>query len=737
MIEDARDTPAWGAAIDALSRRILGSAHRPLRLREHEDERRSFEYRADGGTLTVSATDPIAAAVGLHTYLRRVCGRSVSWDTVLPLPVSSLPDAPPTRGVAEVDRTYHLNFCTTGYTAAYWNWADWEREIDWMALHGVTTPLTLTGHEAVLYDTYVRLGMDEERVREFIGGPGYLPWQYMGNLDHFAGPTPRSWIEGHRELGRRVLERQRALGMTPVLPGFTGHVPPSLAPGRTGSRTWQGLVTHVLVPTDPLYTTLCAEIVETQKELFGTDHQYAIDPFIEMIPVDSDPGFPGLVARATIEGLTRADPRAVWFLQTWPFSYQSDFWSPERVEAFLDAIPDDHLHLLDLWAEYDPQWSRFHAFGGTPWTWCALLNFGGRTDPMADLQGAADRIGAAKDSAHPPEGIGLSMEATRNNPAFFELVVDQAWTRTGRVEEEWLPDFVAQRYGPGHDPALLEGWRGLLRTVLGASGVRIFPEQFNGVLTLRPHYRHLEDSSALRAEVTALVWYPWPDLLAAWERLVAGAETDPLAVEGPLGHDLVDVAMAVLSRVADHRYLEMVEHLDHHPELPEGDLERFLEVFDDLDALLETRPEYRYRTWEAKATSWATGTEDHRVLTDNARRILTVWTTLDDPRLDDYAGRLWSGLVGGYYRPRWESWGEGASLAVHEPDRAQARLDDRLTEHADRFLRRGAPLPPRSTEGTLALSRRLLDRYGGDATPSGRPQAEGIGPDQSAEPWSL
>ena len=36
MIEDARDTPAWGAAIDALARRILGSAHRPLRLREHE-----------------------------------------------------------------------------------------------------------------------------------------------------------------------------------------------------------------------------------------------------------------------------------------------------------------------------------------------------------------------------------------------------------------------------------------------------------------------------------------------------------------------------------------------------------------------------------------------------------------------------------------------------------------------------------------------------------------------------
>ncbi|MBR8743234.1 alpha-N-acetylglucosaminidase [Nocardiopsis sp. MG754419] len=711
MADTTRTPPRWSGAVDALARRVLGPAHRPIVLRERHGVPRSYAYHADGGVLMIEATDAVAAAVGLHTYLRRECGRSVTWDTRLPLRLAHPPHVPLTHGTAETDQAYYLNFCTTGYTSAYWDWGDWEREIDWMALHGVTMPLTAVGHEAALFEAYTHLGLDPGRIREFLGGPGYLPWQYMGNLDGFAGPLPASWIDGHRDLGARILERQRDLGMTPVLPGFTGHVPRELVPGRTRSRAWHGLTTHVLDPADPRYPEIGAEIVRAQQRLYGTDHLYAIDPFIEMVPVDADPAFPAAVARATLDGLTRADPRAVWVLQTWPFSYQSGFWSTDRVTAFLDAIPDERLHLLDLWAEHDPQWSRFDAFDGTPWTWCALLNFGGRSDPIADLQGAVDRLGEAKKSAHPPTGVGLSMEGTRNNPAFFELVADQAWTRTEDVAGQWLPDFVRQRYG-GDDPALLSGWRGLLDTVLGASNVRIFPEQFNGVLTAHPHYRYLEDPERHRAEVTGLVWYPWSRLLRAWSDLVGAAETDPALAEGPLGHDLADVAMAVLSRIADHRHLELVEHAARHREVPERLLSRFLEVFDDLDALLDTRPEYRYRTWEAQATSWATSTEDHRVLADNARRVLTVWITLDNLRLDDYAARLWSGMVGDYHRTRWELWGRLLPEALTDPERAASRLEDRLGDHSERFLRHGPAPTPASTGGTLTLSRRLLDRYG-------------------------
>jgi alpha-N-acetylglucosaminidase len=191
-----------------------------------------------------------------------------------------------------------------------------------MALHGVTMPLALTGHEAVLFEAYQRLGLSSDAVRFFLGGPGYLPFQYMGCLDSFLGPLPSYWISSHLSLGRRILERERTFGMTPVLPAFTGHVPRELGTGRV--RTWQGFETMVLDADDPLYVSTGAEITRVQLELLGSDHLYAADPFIEMIPVDADPG---AVAAATLAGLTRADPSAVWLMQAWPFSYQKDFWT--------------------------------------------------------------------------------------------------------------------------------------------------------------------------------------------------------------------------------------------------------------------------------------------------------------------------------------------------------------------------------------------------------------------------
>ncbi len=737
---DTESTPRWSSAVAGLVRRVLGDGHPPTLFQEGPTPERFFEYRAENGRLTVTASDAVAAAVGFHTYLREICAVTVDWDARLPLAVTAFADAPPTRRTAEVDQAYYLNFCTTGYTCPYWGWDQWEREVDWMALHGITTPLTVVGHEAVLHDAYIRMGLTDEQVRGFIGGPGYLPWQYMGNLDNFAGPMPVSWMDSHLDLGRRILDRQRALGMKPVLPGFTGHVPPELARERSGertrARTWQGLVTHVLDPADPLYAEIGARITRSQQELLGTDHLYAIDPFIEMVPVDADISFPGAIADATLEGLLRADAEAVWVMQTWPFSYQRSFWSDERVTAFLEAIPDDRLVLLDLFGERSPQWSRFDSFGDKAWIWCALLNFGGRTDPMASLQRTLDGINEAKDTRNRPTGIGLAMEATRNNPAFFDLVVDQAWVRTQKVERDWLPGFVERRYGRGHDPALTAGWRGLLTTVDAAPRTHFrYPADEHGVLGLRPHYRDLAEPADLRRRVTARVWYDWPDLLRAWEQLVGAAERTPELAEGPLGRDLTDTAMAVLLRVFDHRYLHLVERAAACGQDAGAAFGRqtrgLLQVIDDLEAVLATRPEYHYPRWEDQAAAWARDPDDRRVLLDNARRILTVWTEPGDGQLDDYASRLWSGLVGDYYRARWELWAAGLERAATDPagpagasvwlDRALLAREEAFLEHG---LARGASRAPGRADGDVVTrSRALLDRYGGSSAPAGPPEA--------------
>jgi alpha-N-acetylglucosaminidase len=86
-----------------------------------EADGRRYAYEAHGGELTVWATDGISAAVGLHTYLRNVCGRSVGWDTSLPLGIGPFPSCALARGEARVREFYYLNFCTFSYTTAYWD----------------------------------------------------------------------------------------------------------------------------------------------------------------------------------------------------------------------------------------------------------------------------------------------------------------------------------------------------------------------------------------------------------------------------------------------------------------------------------------------------------------------------------------------------------------------------------------------------------------------------------------
>jgi alpha-N-acetylglucosaminidase len=142
-------------------------------------------------------------------------------------------------------------------------------------------------------------------------------------------------------------------------------------------------------------------------------------------------------------------------------------------------------------------------------------------------------------------------------------------------------------------------------------------------------------------------------------------------------------------------------------------LERFLAVFTDLDRLLATRPELTLVRWESQAESWATGPEDRRLLLDNARRILTVWNVSDTDLLDDYAGRIWAGLIGGYYRRRWEAWARGLNRStLADPHAAERALTRRLQACAEDFLARGAPVVHGGLGEVAAESRRLFARYG-------------------------
>ncbi|MFD7026198.1 alpha-N-acetylglucosaminidase TIM-barrel domain-containing protein [Promicromonospora sukumoe] len=454
----AQETPAWADAVRGVARRA--GLNPALVTVEALDRPASVaDYRAEGGRLTLRGSDPVAASVALGRYVRAHLGTRLTWQR--PRVSGPLRDAPRTAVSSPHDVRYYLNVVTFGYSTPFWGWERWEREVDWMALHGVTHPLMLLAHEAVLAETFRRSGLPDADAAAWIGGAAHFPWTFMGGMHSFGGPLPARWAERRVALARRVLARMRELGMTPVLPGFGGHVPPALAgPGPVDEIEWQGWHIPLLHPGSPRFRVLAATFGRVQRELLGPGTgYYAVDPYIESVPPSGDVEHLRGAGRGMYQALAEAaraadEPDPVWVLQGWPFHYKGAFWTPDRVAAYLRDVPADRTLVLDLWGEHVPLHAALLADGGPlagrPWVWCALHNFGGRPALFGDLAGLVRDVRTLPDGVPHLRGVGLAPEAIENNEVFYELATDLAWDDAPRSPaglDAWLESFVLTRYG--------------------------------------------------------------------------------------------------------------------------------------------------------------------------------------------------------------------------------------------------------------------------------------------------
>jgi alpha-N-acetylglucosaminidase len=99
-----------------------------------------------------------------------------------------------------------------------------------MALNSINTPLAFVGQEHIFKSLYTSpaVGLSDADVEHFFAGPSLLPWNRMGNIKQWLGPLPQGWMESHRVLQQKILQRMRELGMRPILPGFSGLVPDAM-----------------------------------------------------------------------------------------------------------------------------------------------------------------------------------------------------------------------------------------------------------------------------------------------------------------------------------------------------------------------------------------------------------------------------------------------------------------------------------------------------------------------------
>ena len=186
-----------------------------------------FELETKGKKLIIRGNNGISMARGLNHYMRYYLRKTTSWTGHNLSYTSSLPVVKEKIRVnATLPLRYYLNYCTYSYSMAFWDWTQWEDEIDRMAMQGINMPLVaVIGQYAVWQNTLRRLGYSEKEIIDFLPGAGYEAWWLMGNLEKFGGPVSQQFIDRQTKLQKKMLDRMREYGMEPVLQGFYGMVP--------------------------------------------------------------------------------------------------------------------------------------------------------------------------------------------------------------------------------------------------------------------------------------------------------------------------------------------------------------------------------------------------------------------------------------------------------------------------------------------------------------------------------
>lgn len=632
---------------DGVVARLLGARASEFKLElmtsEHGND--VFEVEGKDGAVVVRGTNPIALTRGVYHYLRQATHSQVTWGgehLVLP---KHLPDYPKTRVSSPYKLRLYYNVCAFGYTTAFWGWKEWERELDWMALHGINMPLAMAGQEAVWQKVWNSYGVTNDELKDYFTGPAFLPWHRMGNINKHDGPLPQGWLDQSRELQKKILSRMRELGMEPVVPAFSGFVPPAFEKHHPEVKTqklasWadfgKEFQTQLLSADSPLFDEIGKKFIEEYRMEYGQYHYYLSDSFNEMeVPVTETGRYDELAAygKAVYKSIVAGDPNGVWVMQGWLFYNSSKFWDKASAQALLRDVPNDRMIIIDLANEFWHGWKVHDGFYGKQWIYSVIHNFGGNNP----LNGALKFFGE-----DPPQalnapmrgalvGLGLSPEGVENNEVIYELLTDVGWTDKPIELDRWLADYCASRYG-GYPEAMKEAWQLLVRSVYAKPHGNV---RFG--FQLRP-------SLTPRGEAQG-----GPDVARACDLFLSCAGS--LGSSQLYRNDLVELVAQYAGSTADSLLRKAgAFHQASRLGLRDTMVEQSLVLMREIDKLLAARPDRRLERWIGDAREWGKNQAEQSYYEADAKRQVTVW---GGPVLSEYAAKVWSGLIRDYYAQRW------------------------------------------------------------------------------------
>lgn len=611
-------------------------------LIEKNDGKGIYEIEACNGKILLRGDCTISIAMAYYRYLKEFCGVNLSWcgNTRLQVDSAPLPLHKITH-IIEQDKRVYMNCRAFSYTACWWDWERWEREIDFMAMNGINMPLSLVGTEAVWYYALRDLGFKEPDVLQYLSGPAYWSWQLMTNLDSTLALTDIKFIESRLELGKKIIKRETELGMSPIMQGYSGQVPRSIIRIFRKARlrhnpSWYNFpTTYQADPSDPLFKKLGKILLEKQLRLLGANHYYLCDPMHDNPPKNRIGGeYLKNIGKAVFNLYDSFDSESVWVMQ-------SDSLSDKLVKS----VPRDRCLILDLDGS---KHIESNGFWGYNFILGTQNNTGGRNTLHGSIKSLADNpYMQEKQKYENLSGTGIFPEGMEQNPLYFDLAFEML-TENKKIDlDEWLRSYAARRYGSS-EPCLADAVMGLKDTCYSE---KCTGSETGSVICARPSteltHAAIGDTMELR--------YDNKCLFDAADALLSAKKADK---DGYI-YDACDIVRQVLSNHARTVYQETMDGYNNKDVRKfEINSNAFLRLLDDIDSLLQTREELTLSSRLSDAHSAAISDNDKQNFEINVLTQLSLWGPLNNTVLYDTAWHEWGGLIKTFYAARWRSFFE-------------------------------------------------------------------------------
>ncbi len=651
------------AAHDVI-KRFAGGKQLPVELKK-SDSNSPFPYyeaKVVDNMLMINGSSGVSVCKGFYDYVRSNglgisswSGNRLDWKTPLVKGYQK-------KVVSPFRDHYYFNVVTYGYTMPYWDWARWEKEIDWMALHGMDMPLALVAQEAITARVFKKLGLTDDEISNYFVGPAHLPWMRMGNISGIDGPLQEGWHKNQVQLQHKILKRMRSLGMKPICPGFAGFVPEAIKriyPDVNIVQTrWAGAFKNwMLSPEQDLFVTIGEMFIKEWEKEFGKNNYYLVDSFNEMeipFPPHGTKERTDLLenyGKQVYKSIKNGNPDAVWVMQGWMFGYQRNIWDQATLGALVKAVPNDKMILLDLAVDYNKHfwhngynWDLHKGFYNKEWVYSVIPNMGGKSGHTGVLEFYANGHLEALKSPNKGNlvGFGMAPEGIENNEVIYELLADAGWTDQPIDLNKWLAQYDVCRYGKNTEQ-LTSYWNNMLKSVYGS-------------FTDHPRFNwQFRPGNVRRGSIKICAEYD-----AAMKDFLAAA---PSFKKNRLYlHDLQEMGAMYLGGKLELLSVQIEEDLvANRKDEAKKKMEQFKTIMLGMDRLLVSHPTLTLNSWLKNPINLDKQSGGKHGYEKNARRLVTIW----GPPVDDYAARIWSGLIRDYYWPRWDMYFQNKLGAAH------------------------------------------------------------------------